>query len=54
MSLELVQYELFVSLLSFLRVQSVRPCLGFRRNPALLTFYGPKQLPLYSLSLIHI
>ena len=48
MSLELVQYELFVSLLPFLRVQSVRPCLGFRRNPALLTFYGPKQLPLYS------
>ena len=25
-------------------------CLGFRRNPALLTLYGPKQFPLYSLS----
>ena len=50
MSLELVQYELFVSLLPFLRVQSTHPCLGFRRNPALLTLYGPKQFPLYSLS----
>lgn len=50
MSLELVQNELFVSLLLLLRVQSVRPCLGFRRNPALLTFYGPKQFLLYSLS----
>lgn len=33
MSLELVQYELFVSLLPFLRVQSVRPCLRLQEKP---------------------
>ena len=54
MPLELVQDELFVSLFPLLRLQSVRPRLGFRRNPALLTRYGPKQLPLYSLSPISL